>query len=472
MPFASIHFLFIFFPIVLLLFYILPYRKWRNIVLVLASLFFLGWADPTHLPIIVASVLINYVYGFLIGLFQDKNETFASRIHMWIAVLINLLILCLYKYLGFIDENIQALIQIPLNIKAQILPLGISYFTFSGISYILDVYNGVEKAEKNVFRFSAYMIMFPKLLQGPITRLGQVKNELLNPHFITEEVMQGVRRFVVGLAKKVILADSLAIVANKVFDADLFRISAGVAWYGLIAYTLQIYFDFSGYTDMAIGLGRIFGFKLPENFNYPYISLSITDFWRRWHMSLTNWFRTYLFIPLEFMRKKEKGFRQQSNILIVFLLTGLWHGASWNFVIWGGYFGLILAIEASGFGKFLKKSPRFMQHIYSLALVMLGWIFFRLTSIQNWGLFIRALFGANGWTGASTLRTLNILFYIPIVILALLFCLPLVSKMENKILIKFGFMRVFVDIVYLGLFVLAISYLLSNGFTSFLYAQF
>lgn len=472
MSFASIYFLFLFLPAVLLSFYILPYRNWRNTIIAFASLGFFGWVDPTHLPVLIASVLINYFCGILIGHYLDNNRAAASRYYMIVAVIINIIILCFYKYLGFFGKNIQALTGIPLNIKEQALPLGISYFTFSGISYILDIYLGVEKAEKNILRFSSYIIMFPKLLQGPITRFKEVKNELLNFHFVVEDVMQSVRRFIIGLAKKVILADSLAIAANKVFETNFAEIGASVAWFGLIAYTLQIYFDFSGYTDMAIGLGGIFGIKLPENFNYPYISRSITDFWRRWHMSLTSWFRNYVFIPLEFARKKDRILRQQSDIMIVFLLTGLWHGASWNFVIWGGYYGLVLAVEASGLGKLLKRTPRFFQHFYSISLIMLGWTFFRLTNFLDWGPFFKALFGAYGWTGPITLRSLNILFYIPIVLLAVLFCTPLISRMEKKLIIHQGYVRALVDILYLVIFFLGISYILSKGFTPFMYAQF
>ena len=223
---------------------------------------------------------------------------------------------------------------------------------------------------------------------------------------------------------------------------------------------------------MAIGLGKMIGLKLPENFNFPYISRSITDFWRRWHMTLTAWFRNYLFIPLEFARKRDKFLRQQSNILIVFLLTGLWHGADWNFVIWGIYFGLILAIEASGLGKLLKKLPIFLQHFYAIALIMLGWVFFRVTAIENWGPFLKALLGGNGWTTDITLRNLNVLFYIPIAIIGVVFCLPFINKFERKVSEKGGLPRLLFDILYLVLFILSVASILANGFTAFIYAQF
>lgn len=472
MPFSSITFIFLFSPVSLVLFYILPYRNWRNAILVLTSLVFFGWSDPTHIHILFFSILINYFWGIFIGKAQDKQTLKSARTHMWIGVGLNLLLLGLYKYTGFFLESIQALFPISINYQRQALPLGISFFTFSGISYILDIYNNIEKPEKNLIRFSSYLIMFPKLLQGPITRFTQLKNDLFKPQFIPLGIIEGVRRFIGGLAKKVLLADSLSMATDKVFGANFSELGAGVAWFGLIAYTLQIYLDFSGYTDMAIGLGQILGFKLPENFNFPYISRSISDFWRRWHMSLTNWFRTYLFIPLEFSRKKEKFLRQQSNLLIVFLLTGLWHGASWNFVFWGVYFGLILVIEASGFGKWLKKMPRIFQHSYALILIMLGWIFFRVTNIQDWGVFISSLLGANGWSNAVTFRSLNILFYIPFIFPAILFSLPFMYQVGERIKSKGGVSLLLMDICYLGLFLFTLTYILSKGFTAFMYAQF
>ena len=391
---------------------------------------------------------------------------------MWFVIAINLLILIFYKYLGFFSEAIQSISPLKLNIKQQTLPLGISYFTFSGISYILDIYQGVEKPENNILRFGSYITLFPKLIQGPITRFKDVKDNLVTPSFDFETFTQGIRRFIIGLAKKVLIANSLAVAASKVFKADFAKVGAGVAWFGLIAFTLTIYFDFSGYTDMALGLGKMLGFNLPENFNFPYISRSITDFWRRWHMSLTSWFRTYVFIPLEFSRRKEKVLRQQTNLLIVFLLTGVWHGANWNFIIWGLYFGLILAIEASGFGRLLKKIPRLFQHLYTMALVMLGWVFFGLTDIKTWGPFLGSLFGSHGWTAIETMRSLNILFYTPISFIAIILCIPLFERFKELKTKRPLLQNLLSDLLYAGIFVLCVAYILSNGFQSFMYAQF
>lgn len=472
MPFSSITFIFVFLPILLVLFYIIPKRGWKNTVIVLSSLAFFGWSDPTHIHVLLMSVVVNYLAGLLIGKSIEKQSTRLARAYMWIGVLVNLLFLLFYKYTGFILTSLEAVLPIKIAYQIQALPLGISFFTFSGISYILDTYNEVITPEKSLIRFSAYLVMFPKLLQGPITRFIQVKDDLINPKFDSLLIMQGVRRFIGGLAKKVLLADSLNMATTKIFEGNFNEMGAGLAWFGLIAYTLQIYLDFSGYTDMAIGIGNMIGFKLPENFNFPYISKSISDFWRRWHITLGAWFRAYLFFPLEFARKRQKTLRQESNLIIVFLLTGLWHGAKWNFIIWGLYFGVILAIEAGFLGKRLKKAPVFFQHFYSIALIMVGWVFFRITNIQNWGPFFSALFGLHGWTNLVTFRSLNILFYIPFIAPAIIFSLPIFSRISEKIKEKGEVKLLVLDIVYLCLFLFTLTYILSKGFTTFMYAQF
>jgi alginate O-acetyltransferase complex protein AlgI len=472
MPFSSITFIFLFLPLTLIFYYILPKKWWRNFLIVATSLIFFAWSDPTHIHILILSILINYIVGLKVGETQDQKKDQKTKTLMWIGVILNLLLLGFYKYTGFFFNIIEAILPITINYTDKAFPLGISFFTFSGISYILDIYNSVNPPEKNLVRFSAYLAMFPKLVQGPITRFVQIKENLQAPKINPLETMEGVRRFIGGLAKKVILADSLSIATNEVFSANFNEIGAGLAWFGLIAYTLQIYLDFSGYTDMAIGVGQMFGFKLPENFNFPYISRSISDFWRRWHMTLGAWFRTYLFIPLEFARKKEKHFRQQSNLLIVFLLTGLWHGASLNFVFWGLYYGIILAVEASGFGKILKKAPKILQHSYALILVTIGWIFFRVTDIQEWGAFFGALAGANGWINNVTFRSLNILFYIPFLVPGILFVLPYCYKLGERIKTKGGRALLGLDIGYLLLFLITVTFILSKGFKTFMYVEF
>jgi alginate O-acetyltransferase complex protein AlgI len=435
-------------------------------------LFFFIWADPTHIHVLFASILINYFCGKLIGKAQEEEVEKTAKTYMWIGVGLNLLLLGFYKYTGFFLDIINSILPINVNYSQKALPLGISFFTFSGISYILDINNQVNRPENNLMRFTAYLVMFPKFVQGPITRFNQIKDDLQEPKFVPLHIMEGVRRFIGGLAKKVILADSLSIATSKVFSSNFDHMGAGLAWFGLIAYTLQIYLDFSGYTDMAIGIGKMLGFKLPENFNFPYVSRSITDFWRRWHITLGAWFRTYLFIPLEFARKKTKFFRQQSNLLIVFLLTGLWHGASWNFVFWGAYYGLILAIEASGFGKKLKKTAPILQHTYSLVIITIGWAFFRISDVSSWGSFFGALLGINGWRATVTFRSLNILFYTPFLIPSLLFSLPIMHQFAKKVKAKGGKGQAGLDLLYILIFLFTLTFILSKGFNPFMYAEF
>jgi len=472
MSFASIYFIFIFLPVVCLLYYLLPKGNWRNVLLVLASLAFFAWVEFENLHLLLLFILVNYLVGLLIDFFQFREQPAGSRWVMWAALVLNLGFLGFYKYLGLFDQLLPWLASMEIAFEKPPLILGLSYLTFSSLSYILDIYHGVKAPEKNILKFSAYLVMFPKLIQGPIALYKDLAPQLNSPTAKLDDIAWGIRRFIFGLAKKVILADNLAIVANRVFSKDPNRLGADLAWLGLIAYTLVIYFDFAGYTDMALGIGRILGFRLPDNFDDPYTSRNITEFWRRWHMSLTTWFRTYVFFPLEFKRRRSKFLRQQTNIMIVFLLTGLWHGASWNFVIWGGYYGLILALEASGFAKVIKRTPLFFQHLYTLIIVMVGWVFFRVTNLQNWGPFFGALVGRNGISHLETLCSLNILFYIPLILLGIVLCFPLREKFEKAYATRSVVKNTLVDVIVFGVFLLSVAFILSNGFQMFMYAQF
>lgn len=391
---------------------------------------------------------------------------------LWAGIGINLMMLIYYKYLGFFGDVLSSLSQGQIQFSEQAFLLGVSYMTFSGISFILDIHTQKKPAETNFLKVASFLIMFPKLIQGPIALFRDFDPQLAKSRFISEDMHWGIHRFILGLAKKVLMADTLVVAANKVFSSDPVSLGMDAAWMGLIAYSLVIYFDFSGYTDMALGIGRMFGIKLPENFDYPYVSRSLTDFWRRWHMSLTSWFRTYVFFPLEFTRRRDNFMRQQSNILIVFFLTGLWHGASWNFIIWGCYSGLILAIEASGFRRMLMKIPVLFQHLYSLILILFGWILFRITDIQQWKPFMRALIGVNQISEVVTMRELNILLFIPIILIAIIFSTPLLSKIFPRKIFNIEISKIMIDFICIGIFLLSISYILSNGLQSFIYAQF
>jgi alginate O-acetyltransferase complex protein AlgI len=471
MAFSSIHFLFLFLPIFLILYFVLPYKWYRNGILLISSLVFYAWGEPVYILLLIGSILLNWLLALQIAKSQNQGHHAWAKAWMVIAVSSNLLILFYFKYSIPLILMINSLNVSSLLVNELALPLGVSFFTFSAMSYVVDVYQEELKAQTNLINVANYIAMFPKLVQGPIARFEQVAKDLINPSPALGDVAEGTRRFIIGLSKKVLIADNLALVANGVMGANHASLGGGLAWYGLIAYGLQIYFDFSGYTDMAIGLGRILGFHLPENFNYPYISRNITDFWRRWHMTLIAWFRLYVFYPLEIARKQEKRFRQQTNILIVFLLTGLWHGASWNFALWGLYFGVILIIEAGGLAKWLKKIPVVFQHIYTLGLLLFGWMLFRLVTLSDLGTFMKALMGINGMSGSVTARSLNVLLYWPLIIVAMIGCTPWVKNQWLKL--RGNSIGYFVgDFVLVGLFLLCVFFLLSNGYKSFLYFQF
>jgi alginate O-acetyltransferase complex protein AlgI len=473
MSLSSLPFIFIFLPIFILLYYLVPKAWWRKAVLFLGSLVFFTWIDPNHMYILVTSILFNYLFGRVIA--RTQNPGGNSKTALWLtvfAVTCNLGLLIYYKYSDFILSNIQFLRGFEWVNQQTVLPLGISFFTFTGISYIIDIYHQVEKSEKNFFKFANYLMMFPKIMLGPITRYTQVVEELPAKWFTNQNFGEGLRRFAGGLGKKIILADNFAIVANKVFESDYTNLPASVAWLGLIAYTLQLYFDFSGYTDMAVGLGLMLGYQLPENFNFPYVARSVGDFWRRWHMTLTAWFRTYIFTPLEFKGRRAGAWRQPLNLLIVFLLTGLWHGAAWSFIIWGGYYGILLAVESIGLGKLLKKIPAVFQHLYTVLVIVVGWVFFKVIDIGLWGSFFKALVGANPADGTVTTRSLNILLFIPLILFGILWSTPIFAKREKEIVEKGGFGKIVIFIFYVAVFALAVSYILANGYQSFLYAQF
>jgi len=472
MSFASIVFIFIFLPITLTLYYILPRGNWRLVVLILASLVFFAWGDVRHLPVLIFFFIANYSFGLLIDKFLRGDQPKLKRVSMWLGVIVNLLIMFYCKYLRIFGNFFPDFTIGQIDFHQQAIMLGISYLTFTSLSYLLDISRGIKPAQRNPLNVAAYLIMFPKLIQGPITLFHDIEPQLKPGKIDLEDIHWGIRRFIIGLAKKVLLADTIILVVNKIYGVNPDLLGAGTAWMGLIAFSLVIYFDFAGYTDMALGIGRLFGFKLPENFNFPYISRSITDFWRRWHLSLTNWFRTYVFLPLEFARRRDKFFRQQTNILIVFFLTGLWHGASWNFIVWGIFYGLILAIEVSGFGKRLKQTPVIVQHIYTLTIILIGWAIFSIPDINRSLSFMGALVGLNGLTGDLDLRSLNLITYIPLILAGIVFSTPLPAKLFKGKFLNSSFRWVLTDLAYLGIFVLSLAYILSNGFQAFMYAKF
>jgi alginate O-acetyltransferase complex protein AlgI len=470
MQFPSLVFLFIFFPIVIVLYNLNRSSLYRKIILLAASLLFYAWGEPFFVILLVLMILFTWQAAIWIEK-AEKNNSSGSIALTTIAIVASLLPLVFLKITTTSGLDLPIMPGFQKEISNLSLPLGISFFTFSTISYLVDVKRGEISADNNLLHVANYMAFFPKLLQGPITRFEVIQPVLDHPKTNPDEMAEGLRRFIIGLAKKVLIADNLAVVADKVFNLNIQYISAGLAWYGLAAFAIQIYMDFSGYSDMAIGLGHMFGFNLPENFNFPYLSRSIADFWRRWHMSLMNFFRNYIFFPLEIARRKEKYFRQQSNLLIIFLVTGLWHGITENFILWGLYFGLISVLESSFLEKWLKKLPVWLQHLYSLALISIGWVFFRIENISSWGSFFKAMLGLNQPSILYTSRTLNILMYFPLLILGMIACTTLFNNLykrsrENRTA------SIAVDVVLLGLLVLCISVTVSGSYQAFLYSEF
>jgi alginate O-acetyltransferase complex protein AlgI len=390
--FSSPVFLFLFLPIVLLVYALLRKTSLRNGFLLLASLFFYAWGELSFLWVMLASIALNYIFAIVI---DDAKTEGARKFGLLMAVLTNLGILVFFKYADFILTDVDFLLarahiqQIPIPLIT--LPLGISFFTFHSLSYVIDIYRKQAKAQRNPVNLALYISLFPQLVAGPIIRYHDVCDQITERKVNLDKFAEGVRRFVIGLGKKMLIANTLAVVADKIFGINLHELTPSVAWLGTLCYTLQIYFDFSGYSDMAIGLGLMFGFHFLENFNFPYISQSIREFWQRWHISLSNWFRDYLYIPLGGNREGE--WRTRFNLVTVFFLCGLWHGASWNFILWGLYHGAFLGLERSFLGDFLKRMPRPLKHVYTMFVVMMGWVLFRADSLRQAQYFYQAMFG-------------------------------------------------------------------------------
>jgi alginate O-acetyltransferase complex protein AlgI len=392
MVFSSPVFLFAFLPCVLLLFVLCP-RVLRTPLLFGASLVFYAWGETVYVGLLAASVLVNYVLGLAI----DRAPTLGARKAVLVfGVTLNLAALAWFKYAGFAAANANALLAalgLPeMPAVAPHLPIGISFITFEAVSYLVDVHRGTIAAQRNPIHVGFFMSFFPHLIAGPVLRFSNVAGPLHRPTVTLERFASGVRRFVIGLAKKVLIANTVARAADAAFGLPPSGVTLGAAWVGVVCYTIQIYFDFSGYTDMAIGLGRMFGFELPRNFDRPYAATSIRDFWRRWHITLSTWFRDYLYIPLGGNRVGPA--RQIVNLFTVFLLCGLWHGASWTFVAWGAFHGAFLAAERLRFGAWIESLPRPLRHVYALAVVMVAWVFFRSDSMPQAWTMLRALAGA------------------------------------------------------------------------------
>jgi alginate O-acetyltransferase complex protein AlgI len=390
MVFSSLLFLFVFLPVVTGLYFVTP-RKWRNLLLFVASLIFYGWGEPVYITIMLFSTVLDYCCGWAAGHFNSIGKNGRARIAVAVSVVINLALLMTFKYTDFIVGNLNQVFGLAIPLAHLPLPIGISFYTFQTMSYTLDVYRGEAPVQKNIVSFGAYVTLFPQLIAGPIVRYQTIAEEMQNRTVNAAEIASGTRRFVIGLAKKVLLANNIGLIWSQVKGLDPAHIPALTAWLGIIAFAFQIYFDFSAYSDMAIGMGRIFGFHFLENFNYPYMADSITDFWRRWHISCGTWFREYVYIPLGGNRR---GLAMQlRNIMIVWMLTGIWHGASWNFLLWGLYFGIFLTLEKFVFKSLLDRLQLVWRRFYTLLVVVISWVLFEFTALPHGLAFLRSMFG-------------------------------------------------------------------------------
>lgn len=467
MLFSSIVFMFYFLPITIGVYYLIPKSKlsWRNIWLLLASLFFYSWGEPVYVFLMIYSAAFNYYMAKQID--KEKVNGGSGKRNMIFTLVMNLLILGFFKYFGFLMETINGLSNLSISYTALPLPIGISFYTFQGLSYIFDVYRGKVKVQNNPLLVALYLALFPQLIAGPIVNYRDIELQLEERTSSLNKFGEGVVRFSIGLGKKVILANNLGALYEYVGALSDSHMTVLTVWIGIIGYTLQIYFDFSGYSDMAIGLGRMFGFEFRENFNYPYIAKSITDFWRRWHMSLSGWFRDYVYIPLGGNRVTVP--RHILNLLIVWSLTGLWHGANWNFVAWGTYFGILLILEKYVWGSKLDKLPVAVQHIYTLLIVVISWVFFSITDIGAAFEYLGRMFGI-GAAGLADSTTLYLIRSNAILLIVSAFGSTMRPIKEIKRLEKQY--RWFDTALMFGLIIISVAYLVYGSYNPFLYFRF
>ena len=465
MLFTSISFLYYFLPALIIIYFITP-KKYKNIILLIASLVFYFYGEPKYVFLMIIEIIIAYIGAILIDKYKNQSKNILIT-----TIFIHVFLLIIFKYTDFIIQTINDISNANIKLLNIALPIGISFYTFQIISYIIDVYNGKVKVQRNIIKLATYVSLFPQLVAGPIVRYQTVEKELDNRVHSFNNFADGIRRFSVGLAKKVLIANALGELCSKASALN----EATVIFYWIfgISYMLQLYFDFSAYSDMAIGLGRIFGFHFPENFNYPYISKSITEFWRRWHISLSTWFKDYVYIPLG--GNRDGKYKQIRNILIVWLLTGIWHGANWTFLIWGLLFGIILIIEKIFLNKFMEKLPSFIRRIYVLFIVMILFIIFSSDNMSVALSNIKGLFGMNGEAFINDYTLHYLKSYLPVLIIALLGSTPfikiLIDKLRKNKYVN-NIINILEPILIVVILVVVTSYLIDNSYNPFLYFRF
>ncbi len=459
MVFSSILFLFRFLPIAFLIYYITP-KKLKNLSLMVLSLIFYAWGEPKYLPIMFFSIILDYSCGMGIRCFADNKAL--KKLFLLLSISGNLGMLLFFKYTDFFIGNINSLFGLSIPFLELTLPLGISFYTFQTMSYTIDVYRGKVEAEKNIINFGAFVVLFPQLIAGPIVKYSDISNELKNRKINFAQIEDGIRLFIMGLGSKVLIANNIGALWTEVESLDLNFISTPLAWLGIIAFSFQIYFDFSGYSLMAIGLGKMLGFDFPRNFDYPYISRSITEFWRRWHMTLSSWFREYLYIPLGGNRAGK--LRLYFNLFVVWFCTGFWHGANYNFIFWGLFFFVVLVIEKTFLLKFLENS-KVISRVYVIILLILSWTLFAITDLPTLGAyFVRMFDFTKGIDFVYYLRNYGVTL-----ILCVVFSTPLIRNLYEKYIIKYPILKTALLAVVL---VFSVAYLVDASYNPFLYFRF
>ncbi|MEO2076867.1 MAG: MBOAT family O-acyltransferase [Bacillus sp. (in: firmicutes)] len=473
MVFSNLVFLFIFLPLVLVSYFLIR-KELRNYLLLAFSLVFYAWGEPKYVVIMIFSIVLNYVFGYLVHLFRDQKSL--NKIILSLAVAANLLVLGYYKYINFLIDNINKLFSTNIHMDPVVLPIGISFFTFQAMSYVIDVYREPKEVQKNPFDLALYVALFPQLIAGPIVRYNEVAAQIKKRFVNIEKFSEGIKIFIIGLSKKVLIANQVGFVADAIFNKPTSEMSVLLAWIGIIAYSLQIYFDFSGYSDMAIGLGKMFGFDFSKNFNYPYISKSIGEFWRRWHISLSTWFRDYVYIPLGGNRvSKWKSYR---NLFIVWGLTGLWHGASWTFIAWGLYYGIIIAMERAFLNKILDRLWSPIRHVYVILIFLIGWVFFRADNFSYSFDFIKTMFGGGNHPLVDKLSMYYLYDYGLVFAIAILVSTPVIPYLYRKInqLTVNAYMQnskeLAVSGIFLFLLIINIVHMVNSTFNPFIYFRF
>ena len=470
MIFSSVFFLFVFLPVTLILYFIVPW-KFKNLLLLLVSLIFYAWGEPIYVFLMLFSIIFNYFGGLQIDSLKQSGDTKKLKFSFLFTLIVNLAILGFFKYYGFVLDSLNSILPFDIPYKELALPIGISFYTFQTLSYIIDVYRGTAEVQKNFISFGTYVTMFPQLIAGPIVRYQDIDKQLRKRTISMYKFGQGMAWFLRGLGKKVLLANNIGMMFDSIHAMGADERSVLTAWLGCLAYTMQIYFDFSGYSDMAIGLGKMFGFEFMLNFNYPYISKSLTEFWRRWHISLGTWFREYVYIPLG--GNRVSAAKHIRNIMVVWMLTGLWHGAAWNFVFWGLYHGIVQLIEKKVLNNVLEKLPNFVQILYTFIIVMIGWVMFFCTSLKDLGVYLGNMIGIGGHGFIGSTGLYYLFTNLILIIICFIACGPTAWKKIQKCALKAGKARqVVATIAYIAIFILSLAYLVNATYNPFLYFRF